>query len=645
MKRTQFSVIFLLLLLAVALLAAPAAPDQDWTNYVRIGAYGLRGGDAQQIVQKAQASDVFGIEVDNDIPGRYESFINPEEKLKAIHDVAAEAHRAGNYAFVYIAGTECITARADQTPHTLAKEHPDWLQRNIAGKPAIFGGGTAFWIRAGDEDVWVTPYAADWRKVYMERVRQIAGTGIDGIYIDIPYWMTHFDGWEDTWASFDDYTVAAFKKQSGLDAKRDLKLGDFADPAFRKWVEFRIQTMTDFLGEIARNAKSVNPKIEIIPEIYPGIEEEAARVGADVYSLYAVVDAIAHEYEFGSGEHLASSRTPLDWFRYQVGMYSFRAFAQGKATWILNYSWDGDKKVDAREAMMNLAMSEVMAGANFWDAPGHSMAGSNDLPTRKKIFAWIEEHEKTFYLPRSPIDPIGVYFSPETRNFGADEFIASYRGILILLMQKHLEFQIVTPRTLADFKGQTLVLPDVRVIGDSEKSWLKSFAESGKRLVITGTDVTGIGSMQNVVRFPVDPGKAYNAALEKDFEQASPDSQQAFLDSLHGPAVQLYEKLSGSNIVHVKAGPHVATSIARTSDGHINCFFANFAGLVGGSNPVQTPEDGVEVSVSVVSKSQGKGHFLPFMGETQEVKGTRSGDALVFALPQITKGAVFWYEP
>ena len=46
----------------------------------------------------------------------------------------------------------------------------------------------------------------------MERVRQIAATGIDGIYVDIPYWMTHFEGWEQTWASFDDYTVAAFKK-------------------------------------------------------------------------------------------------------------------------------------------------------------------------------------------------------------------------------------------------------------------------------------------------------------------------------------------------------------------------------------------------------------------------------------------------
>src|SRR5258708_35339655 len=175
---------------------------------------------------------------------------------------------------------------------------------------------------------------------------------------------------------------------------------------------------------------------------------------------------------------MASERNPLDWFRYQVGMHSFRAFAQGpngkdKPTWILNYSWDGDKVVDKRESMMNLAMSQIMDGANFWDAPGHSMAGSNDLPTRKKIFSWIQAHEKTFFLPRSPIDPIGVYFSPDTRNFYADEFIASYRGILILLMQKHLEFQIVTPRTLADFHGKTLVLSDVRVLGEIEKASLQ----------------------------------------------------------------------------------------------------------------------------------------------------------------------------
>jgi hypothetical protein len=636
MKKSACGAMFVVLLLAAMLRAAPDfaeqnSTNQNWTNYVRIGAYGLQSGNADQIVRSAQEDGVFGIEVDNDIPGRYESFVNPEEKLKAIRAIAQKAHAVGNRAFVYIAGTECITANADQSSHTLAKEHPDWLQRKITGEPAIFGGGTAFWIAKGDEDVWVTPYAPAWRKTYMERVRQVAATGIDGIYVDIPYWMTHFDGWEDTWASFDDYTVAAFQKQSGLNAKRDLKLGDFSDSNFRKWVEFRIQTFTDFMQEIDRNAKSVNPAIKTIPEIYPGIEEEAVRVGADVYSLYPVVDAIAHEYEFGAGDHMASSRTPLDWFSYQVGMHSFRTFAQGKPTWILNYSWDGDQKVDRREAMMNLAVSEIMAGANFWDAPGHSMAGSNDLPARKKIFFWIKAHEKTFYLPRTPITPIGVYFSPETRNFFAKEFVASYRGILILLMQKHLEFEIVTPRSLSGFRGSALILPDVRLMSDSEKASLRTYVGANNALLITGEDATGLGNAANVIRSSKCPGKDYSAALQKDFDAVTPDREHEFLENLKSQAA-----------VSVVASPMLATSVARVN-GKPHVFLANFAGLRGGVNPVQTPQAGVQVTIS--GATRGRGFFLPFLGDEQSLQGSVGAGGITYNLPTIEKGAVFWYEP
>jgi hypothetical protein len=619
------------LLLLPGTSSAQTSVEQNWTNYTRIGAYGLRTDNAEKIVANAQEDGVFGIEVDNDIPGRYESYLHPEEKLKAIQQVAEAAHRVGNYAFVYIAGTECITANADQTPHTMAKDHPDWLQRKITGEPAIFGGGTAFWIKKGDEDVWVSPYATEWRTTYMERVRQIAATGIDGIYVDIPYWMTHFEGWEDTWASFDNYTVAAFKQQTGLDAKHDLKLGDFSDPNFRKWVEFRIQTFTDFLSEIDHNAKSVNPKIKTIPEIYPGIEEEAVRVGADVYSLYPVVDVIAHEYEFGEGNHMASGRTPFDWFAYQVGMHSFRAFAQGKATWILNYSWDGDKKVDISEAMMNLAMSQVMAGANFWDAPGHSMAGSNDRATRKKIFAWIKQNEKTFYLPRLPIDPVGVYFSPQTRNFYAQDFIPSYRGILILLMQSHREFQIVTPRTLDAFQGETLVLPDVRLLSEHERSWLEHYASQGKRLIVTGNSPLHAGNPANLVEFPACPGKAYLAALKADFEHTAPPIEQAFLD-----------RLAPNHGIEVSAPPSVATSVARV-DGVDHVFLANFTGLVGGKNPVQTVER--DIKISLPATPGGSGYFLPFLGEVEKLAGTPQNGRETFTLPPLGRGGVFWYLP
>ena len=511
---------------------AAASEPQNWTHRVRIGAYGAPEKRASAIVREATDSHVFGIEVDNDVTGRYESFLDPEEKLAAIRELAEAAHASGNRAFVYIAGTECITKDGDKSPHTLAKDHPDWLQRKLSGEPASFTSGAAFWIRKGDEDVWISPYAKPWREQYMERVRQIAATGIDGIYVDIPYWMTHFDGWENSWASFDDYTVEAFRQRTGLDARRDLKLGDFADPHFRRWIDFRIATITEFMAEIDRTAKSVSPGIMTIPEIYPGIEREAVVVGADVYELYRVTDAIAHEYEFGGGDHMATSRTPLDWFRYQVGMHSFRAFAQGKATWILNYSWDGDKNIAPPEPMMNLAMSQVMAGANFWDAATHVMSGSNDLPTRKRIFEWIEKHEKTLYAPREPIHPIGVYFSPATRNYFPDVFLPSYQGILILLMQRHFEFQVVTPRTLAAFRGSTLVLPDVRMLEEAERDALRAQVSRGARLVVTGTDATGLAPSDALTRFPECPGRAYLADLEKDFGKADHSQVADFLAAL-----------------------------------------------------------------------------------------------------------------
>ncbi len=186
--------------------------QQDWTHKVRICGNPLTYNEIGSIIQKAGDSFVYGIEVDNDITGRYESFLDPTEKLEAIRKVTEEAHKINNHTFVYIAGLECITADADNKEHTFFKDHPDWVQRDINGKPAVFGADDAFWIVEGDEDVWISPYAPEWRKTYMQRVREIAATGIDGIYVDIPYWMTHFEGWEDTWASFDDYTVAEFEK-------------------------------------------------------------------------------------------------------------------------------------------------------------------------------------------------------------------------------------------------------------------------------------------------------------------------------------------------------------------------------------------------------------------------------------------------
>lgn len=102
------------------------------------------------------------------------------------------------------------------------------------------------------------------------------------------------------------------------------------------------------------------------------------------------------------------------------------------------------KEIEPQKGMKNLFLSELMAGANVWHAQGHVMSGSNDWEVRKEVFKWIADHEKTFYSPRQAVDPIGVYFSPRTRNYFPEPFIWSYRGMMLLLLQSHREFQVVT---------------------------------------------------------------------------------------------------------------------------------------------------------------------------------------------------------
>jgi hypothetical protein len=280
--------------------------------------------------------------------------------------------------------------------------------------------------------------------------------------------------------------------------------------------------------------------------------------------------------------------------------------------------------------MKNLFMSQLMAGVNVWDAPGHSMAGSNDVATRKAVFQWIEQHEKTFYRPRDPMHPVGVYFSPASRNYDASDFLASYRGTLLLLLQKHREFQIVTPRTLAGFRGEVFVLPNVSVLLEAEKAQLQSFVSKGGRLVVTRADATGFPDSNRIIRFSVCPGKSHLALLEKDFAEGSADNPGEFLKSL-----------AVSSELLVEASPFIAANIASV-DGKPHVFLANFAGLVPHKIAVPLPQDNVRISVPAGKKLTL--HFLPFLGEPQAVSGREAGGRLIFLLPPIERGAVVWLE-
>ena len=134
--------------LALSALAAPASSDhdqtdrsvtgQDWTNYVRIGAYGLSRNSADQIVRNAQESGVFGIEVDNDIPGRYESFRGSRGEVASDSRRCRESARGGesrirlhrrNGMHHGERGSDAAHARQGSSRLAAAQDH--WRARNL----------------------------------------------------------------------------------------------------------------------------------------------------------------------------------------------------------------------------------------------------------------------------------------------------------------------------------------------------------------------------------------------------------------------------------------------------------------------------------------------------------------------------------
>jgi hypothetical protein len=275
-------------------------------------------------------------------------------------------------------------------------------------------------------------------------------------------------------------------------------------------------------------------------------------------------------------------------------------------------------------------MSQLAVGANFWDAPGHSMAGSNDAETRSAIFAWIAKNQNTFYDPRGPMHPVGVYFSPKSRDYDASTFLPSYRGILLILLQDHREVQVVTPRTLAQFRGGALVLPSVSVLSDKEKALLRSYVEHGGRLIVTGESRSGLPAGNNVEEFSKCPGRSYFEALQKDFTQARLESAADFLQVVHTHAD-----------LRIDASPNVVTYTAMVG-GKPHVFLANFGGIRPGKNVVPVAEREVRIHISTSTKYRMK--FLPFLGEVQTLTATHSDKDQEFVLPPIERGGAAWLE-
>lgn len=428
------------------------------------------------------------------------------------------ARAAGLRVVWYYPSLEILSPDAEDGP-SFFKEHPDWAQISLKGEPNVFIGGAeavkvVFWVDPGVESMWLSPNSP-WRDYYLDRVREIARTGADGLWPDVPLYFDVVHLWCDT----SNWARAAFKADTGLDIPTAV---NWRDPVWRRWVEWRHRNLNRWCIDIAEAGRSVNPRFETFVETVTCDHMDATTMGLDGAYL-RLVDGVTQAWEVDtvSDDYSMYYATEDDWI-CMIAIYKYCRAASGrKPAWTFTKGW---KPEDAAQVMAEA----LVAGCNPYEVqvPGKTVGVDHEMRTR--WYRFVKEHTARLfdtdslarvalyhstacrdYVAPSPLEtpPSAVYASTKnpvgrghwwsTRRADSRyevQWLGEYTGMLKVLVNAHIPFNVLTSPTfqaedLDSYK--VLLLPNLEAISDHEAAIMRHFMEAGGTIVLTGPNPTG----------------------------------------------------------------------------------------------------------------------------------------------------------
>lgn len=456
-----------------------------------------------------------------------------ERFAREIHDVSNAAHERNLKIVWYYPSLEVITAGGESLGvRSMYKDHPDWVQISLDRKPNVFYGGKEHWVDAGAESAWMC-HASGYRDYFLGRIRRLAATSLDGIWIDVPLFM-------DTvlrWCCFNPACMAKFRDDTGL--SMDPLKEDWSDPAWRTWIVWRHEEMHRFLLDIRAEARSVNPAFEVIIETVP-IDTDVATVQALDGSYRGfqlskpfpgsipVPDGMQRvdrvwEVDSVSNFHGMRPGTHDDWI-CKLRAYKFaKGCDRGGPTWTFSY---GSQEADAGLVM---AMA-VATGCAPYETKTPEMVTTVGEGFRTRMFQWIKAHRELLF-DATPIPTVGLVHSASSRDFidrgpidtaffasavnlevnkeilacdpsffwGGSVIEAQYSGdfggLFKALSHLHAPFSIVPIHGLSDdeiawlWSFRVLVLPSFQCVRARDRQVLREYVAKGGTVLFTGPNL------------------------------------------------------------------------------------------------------------------------------------------------------------
>jgi hypothetical protein len=536
------------------------------------------------------------VEGDSDL-SRYLTEKEFEAELDLMRRFSAAAHRRGLKVVWYYPSLEVLSPKATSGRRSIFKDHPSWVQRGINGKPNVFygGSGRVHWVEHGTESAWMS-FHSPFADMFLGRIKRIAATGIDGIWLDVPL----YNDIGVIWADMNPAAVAKFKSDTGLKAPTKV---DWNDPVWRRWIAWRHDAIANFIVQIRDAARSVSTDVSIVVETVTLDYDAATMLGLDG-SLFKSEPDIVQVWEVDALSDKTAMRgaRPDDWIGL-LGMSKYAKAASGsKPSWIFTYGQQPDDGL--------LVMAEALAAGNHpYETKIPLMTTTIGAAYRRRMFGWIKQQEQRLFASKSAAK-VAVYYSPASRDYldraegtglysttGSGDglwwtheaidslnertYLAEYRGVIKWLVHNHVPFNIVVrpdPAELSRF--DVVVAPALAALSDREAGQLDNYVAHGGHLVVTGPDAATLDEFGNkrdkpILASPNGATKSRVSSLDSTMAAGGTlDSLPQLLGKAYlvsgSPAAgealgALINRYSHSS-VQTNAGPNVHIELRRSGD-------------------------------------------------------------------------------
>ena len=491
----------------------------DWVIHARIGGtdvyHEMDDFELEAILQERKDQNVSVLEFDTRLSLNLTD-AEFDEDVAFLDRASLMAHDMGMKAVIYYPSLEVLTPDGELLDNSMYKDHPDWVQYGLNGEPNVFYGTLEHWVPPHWESAWMSPNSP-YRDYFIDRVRKLAGTALDGAWLDVPVYLETGTAWPGAGS----YAAEAFKAWSaarGDEGGQGFDVPgaeDHNDPAFRAWIRWRHHNIAEFLEDVRKAALEVNPDFMIIIEAFPVDNVDATSTGLDG-SFRLSGENFIRVWEIDS----ISNTQAMKWSTYEDFNSKIAMNKYVKAVERMNQAWVFSYGFEPLDASLTLAAA-VTTGVAPFEAQTPEMTLTVDSDMRTRWFGFIKEHTDAL-LGTPRYAEAGIWYSTATRDYvdlpeggawgmyityeeptddpdwwadGIDDtaqtkpHLGGWRGAAHVLTQLGVPFSVITdpgnPRQYLE-PLDFLWLPSVAAMSAESAQIIRDFVEGGGVLLATG---------------------------------------------------------------------------------------------------------------------------------------------------------------